>query len=96
MAKRINTIHIQEHIKEKIKASQLVNRLRNHVLGKIDLSATQVQAATALLRKVVPDIASSEVKVQIETVSDTLKEISERKQKLSLEQAAVIPPAAVH
>jgi len=43
-------------VREKIRASQLINRLQNHVLGKVELSATQVSAGLGLLRKCVPDL----------------------------------------
>ena len=43
--------------REKIQASQLINRLSDHVFGKIDLSPTQVRSAEILLRKVMPDLA---------------------------------------
>lgn len=44
--------------REKIQASMLVNRLTDHVNGKIDLTATQVNAANILLKKVAPDLQS--------------------------------------
>ena len=43
-----------------IKVAQIRNRLQDHVLGKIELSATQVRAAEVLLRKVIPDLSSTE------------------------------------
>lgn len=47
-------------IREKIRASQLVNRLENHVFGEIELDSTQVTAALGLLKKCVPDLRASE------------------------------------
>lgn len=47
-------------IREKIRASQLVNRLENHVFGEVDLDATQVTAALGLLKKCVPDLRASD------------------------------------
>ena len=38
----------------------LLNRLRDHVFGKCELSPTQIRAAEILLRKVIPDLASVE------------------------------------
>lgn len=57
MAARLNARH-SEMVREKIRASQLVNRLEDHVLGELDLSATQVTAALGLLKKCVPDISA--------------------------------------
>lgn len=59
MAERLNKRH-QEMIREKIRGSQLVNRLENHVLDDLELSPTQVTAALGLLRKVVPDLKATE------------------------------------
>lgn len=34
----------------------LVNRLEDHALGKVEMTATQVQAARVLLNKTLPDL----------------------------------------
>jgi hypothetical protein len=49
-----------EKTREKIKTSQLINRLQNHVLRNTAMSATQVSAALGVLRKVLPDIEAIE------------------------------------
>lgn len=56
MAARLNNRH-QDFVKAKIQASQLVNRLQNHALGKIKKGMTdsQVRAAMGLLGKVISD-----------------------------------------
>lgn len=46
----------------KIQNSNILNALIEHVDGKRDMSATQVSAGIALLKKVLPDISSVEVK----------------------------------
>ena len=48
-------------VREKIRASQLVNALENHVLGRKKMKPTQVSAALGLLRKCVPDLAIMEL-----------------------------------
>lgn len=55
MAKRIHLSHDQK-TRDRIKTSQLINRLTDHALGKIDLVATQVRAIEVLLKKTVPDL----------------------------------------
>ena len=60
MAARLRPRH-QDEVRSKIQASQLVNRLSNHVFGKVELSATQVRAAEVLLRKCVPDLSNVEL-----------------------------------
>lgn len=59
MAARINGRH-DEATRLKIKTSQLINRLMQHVNGECSLEATQVRAAEVLLRKTLPDLASVE------------------------------------
>src|SRR5262245_26058831 len=56
-----------DDVREKIRASQLVNRLQNHALGllKPELTISQVRAIEILLRKCVPDLAAAEIKAQI-------------------------------
>ena len=54
-ARTLRTKHTDE-IRNKIRASQLVNRLENHVFGEIEMNSTQVTAALGLLKKCVPDI----------------------------------------
>ena len=51
MAARLNPRH-SDMVRSKIQASQLVNRLTDHVLGEVEMSSTQVQAAKILLDKV--------------------------------------------
>ena len=50
--------YLSEEHRNKIANSKVLNRLISHVEGKCDLSATQVTAGIALLRKVMPDISS--------------------------------------
>jgi len=52
---RLKTQH-----REAIKTSMIVNRLTDHVDGKVEMSATQVTAALGLLRKALPDLKASE------------------------------------
>ena len=60
MAARINKLTLHDRWREKIRTSMLINRLTNHVLGRINMSKTQVAAAAILLKKVLPDIAAIE------------------------------------
>jgi hypothetical protein len=46
----------------KIQNSNILNALVEHVEGKREMSATQVSAALGLLRKVMPDLSSAEIK----------------------------------
>ena len=49
-----------EH-RAKIANSQILKHLIEHSLGARDMSATQVQAAIALIRKILPDLQAIEV-----------------------------------
>lgn len=60
MAARLNPRH-QEMVREKIKSSQLVNALENHVLKGKKMEPSQVTAALGLLKKCVPDLSHTEL-----------------------------------
>ena len=55
MAARMRKTH-QDDVRSKIQTSQLVNRLTDHALGKIELSPTQVRSIEVLLKKSIPDL----------------------------------------
>ena len=66
MAARLNRKH-QEFVRDKIRATQLVNRLENHAFGELELSNTQIKAIEILLRKCVPDLSAVDHSGLIET-----------------------------
>lgn len=45
-------------MRRKIQASQLINRLQDHVLKGVGMSASQIKAAEICLKKSVPDLSS--------------------------------------
>ena len=49
-----------DKVRQRIKAGVLLFRLKEHALGRIEMTATQLKAAEILLRKAVPDIKSVE------------------------------------
>jgi hypothetical protein len=58
MAARLNKLH-QEDIRQKIQASQLINVLQDHALGKTEeLSMTRMKAIEILLRKSIADLSA--------------------------------------
>lgn len=61
MAARLRKTH-QDEVRTKIQTSQILNRVQDHVLGKIELSATQLRGAEILLKKTLPDLTSVEMK----------------------------------
>jgi hypothetical protein len=56
MAKTKRNAMLIEEARSKIQTTQLINRLQNHALGKIDLSPTQVRSVEILLKKKIPDL----------------------------------------
>ena len=62
MAARMRKTH-QDDVRAKIQASQLVNVLQNHALGKDDgeFSNSRMKAIEILLRKSLPDLNSIEL-----------------------------------
>jgi hypothetical protein len=61
MAARTNKIRHDDETRAKIRTSQLINRLENHVFDKSDMKTTQVTAALGLLKKTLPDLAVTEL-----------------------------------
>lgn len=49
-----------EAVRARIRAGGIAKRLEDHVLGKRDMTGSQVTAALGLLKKVVPDMAQFE------------------------------------
>lgn len=59
MAARKLKPHHQDDIRQKIQASQLINVLQNHALGKTEeLSQSRIKAIEILLRKSVSDLSA--------------------------------------
>lgn len=60
-----------EVVRQKIRTSMLINRLQNHVLGRIDMTKTQLTAAGILLKKVLPDMVAQTVERRpLESMAD--------------------------
>lgn len=60
--KRNRTKEYHQKTIEKIQASQLVNALIDHALGKNDMKPSQVTAGLGLVKKILPDLSSAEFK----------------------------------
>ena len=79
MAARTKKIRHDEETRAKIKTSQLVNRLQDHVFGKVDLKPTQVTSALGLLKKSIPDLSAIEAKHDVsDALADLLKAVDGR------------------
>ena len=51
-------------VRERIRVSMLVKRLTDHIVGKQDMSVTQLKAAEILLKKSLPDLTSVDATLQ--------------------------------
>jgi hypothetical protein len=60
MAARTNKPLHDDRTKDRIRASQLLNRLNDFVNGKCELSPAQVQAAKIIIGKIIPDMKAIE------------------------------------
>jgi len=58
MAARKKLTH-DTRTREKIRVSQLINHLQNHIDDKCEISATQLKAIEILLRKSLPDLSAT-------------------------------------
>jgi len=52
------TTYLNDSWRQRIKTSMLINRLTDHVNGKVKLENSQVTAALGLLKKTAPDLTS--------------------------------------
>jgi sRNA-binding protein len=82
-----------EH-RTKIQKSQILKALIEHLEGKREMSATQVTAGIALLRKVLPDLSAVEMSgpdggpIQTEDVTRDAEDFASRISRLAAERAA--------
>jgi hypothetical protein len=67
MAARTRKIRHDDDTRERIQASQLINRLQDNALGKLKVEMTpgQVRSAEILLKKTIPDLSSTENKTEV-------------------------------
>lgn len=56
MAARLNRKH-SEDIRKKIQAAVIVDRFHKHMMGEIEMSATQIKAGSELLDRSVPKLS---------------------------------------
>jgi hypothetical protein len=54
-----------ERLRAKIKAGMILDRLKKHVLGEDEMSATQIRAAEILLNKTLPNLQQTDSNVNV-------------------------------
>ena len=67
MPARTRRIANDTNTRAKIQTTQIAKRLTKHILGELEMTATQVTAALGLLRKTLPDLAVIELDLSPET-----------------------------
>jgi hypothetical protein len=65
--------HHQDEVRSKIKTSQLINRLTDHVLGEVEMSPSQVQAANILLKKALADLTAVDLSATDGTLAEATR-----------------------
>jgi hypothetical protein len=45
----------------------IVKRLQDHILGEVEMNATQIRAAEILIKKTLPDLSQMTVDAEVET-----------------------------
>lgn len=53
-----NRVGLSENTRLRIKTTMLVKRLQDHILGKVDLTQSQVRSIEVLLKKTLPDLSA--------------------------------------
>jgi len=61
MGARTKKIVLSQNWKDKIQIAHIIERLVKHVNDEIDMKPTQLKAAEILLKKVAPDLASTQI-----------------------------------
>jgi hypothetical protein len=61
MAARKNKIALTDEWREKIRISQIINRLNQGFFGEVELTSEQIRIADMLLKKVAPDLGRTEL-----------------------------------
>lgn len=67
MAARIRSLTLTDDWRAKIRTSELINRLQEHVLGSARMLPTQLKAIEILLRKTIPDLSQVDGSLNIVT-----------------------------
>ena len=58
---------LSENTRLRIKTSMIQERLEKHILGEVEMTATQVRAAEILLNKTLPNLSAVELSGEINT-----------------------------
>jgi len=76
MSARIKRISNDANTRAKIKTTKIIQRLQQHIDGELELSNTQVLAATTLLKKTLPDQKAMELSGELNIPQVITKDLS--------------------
>ena len=65
----------KKNLRDSIDAAALIVALSKHALGEIEMTASQVSAALALLKKTLPDITAKDTETPAGGHEEALKEL---------------------
>ena len=72
MAARKNKIRHDEDTRKKIQAAVFINKLTDHIHGKIVMSPSQIQAAKILLDKSLPNLSDVKLETGVQGITFNL------------------------
>jgi hypothetical protein len=56
---------VSDAVRRRIQTSKLIDRLQEHIFGKLELSMSRIRAIEVLLRKTLPDLVSTTVSADL-------------------------------
>ena len=79
MAARTRRTSLNDSWKEKIKMTQIINRIQDCAMGDIEMTPVQMKAAEILLKKMIPDLKAIDLNATHEAVdkAEMLKMLAE-------------------
>jgi hypothetical protein len=73
--RRVETAPPAPEARDTIPTAQLLQRLEDHALGKVEMSSTEVRAAEILLKKRLPDLSTMAMAARACTLEEMLEAI---------------------
>ncbi len=65
---------LSENTRARIQTTMIVKRLEDHILGKVEMKSSQVQAASVLIKKTLPDLQA--IHVQNDALNNSVENMT--------------------
>ena len=75
---------LSENTRTRIQTTMIVKRLEDHILGKIEMTSSQVSAASILIKKTLPDLQA--VQVEKQTPNNSVENMTDDELYAALEE----------